>query len=720
MARTAPLAGIFAGALVLSALGAAAENSAPQFRHVHTEQAPPGATAEIAAADSSGRLLAYTDSNGSLGFLDIRPLPAAPPVALPSLPVDGEPTSVLVTPDARFVVAVVRGGAPGNRALVIRFADALEGMPAVVHEIPLPGEPDAIAASDGGAYLAVAIENESTPSVPGVLAIIDASPRTDPSRWRVRSVPLSGLAAINPSDPEPEYVAIRGSTAAVTLQENNHIVLVDLESGAVIRHFSAGVVAHRADLTNNRDVSFTQAITSSPRTPDGIAWTRNGKLISANEGEANLTGGRGITTFDANGAVLYDTGAELEVAASGAGLYPDARSPNKGSEIENVATARFGVSELAIAASERGNFLSVHQVSPDGRLSLLQLLPLPNGASPEGVLPIPARGLVVSANEGDGTLAFFAIGEGGLDVVAAVNPASPTGDPIWWSALSGFSAGPGDLVYAVPDSAVAPSRVFTLDTSSKPAVVSFATVVRNGGAPASFDLEGIAARLDATGAPDASLGFWAVSEGNAGTLADLLIRLDAAAAVAQIVLLPPAVKAQALRWGFEGVAVTGSGASEQVYVAFQREWTDDPAGWVRIGRYTPPTGAWAFFHYPLDFASAGIGALQTGLSDLVAVDDETFLVIERDSLKGANAALKRVYAFSIAGVTPTPCDEFAAACPVDTSAQLGAKALVRDLLAQDGLTLEKVEGLALRDSDGALLVGTDNDGVGQTRLITEE
>ena len=51
-------------------------------------------------------------------------------------------------------------------------------------------------------------------------------------------------------------------------------------------------------------------------------------------------------------------------------------------------------------------------------------------------------------------------------------------------------------------------------------------------------------RLDAEGAPDASLGFWAVSEGNGGTLADQLIQLDAAAAVVQIVLLPPAVRAE--------------------------------------------------------------------------------------------------------------------------------------------------------------------------------
>jgi hypothetical protein len=45
------------------------------------------------------------------------------------------------------------------------------------------------------------------------------------------------------------------------------------------------------------------------------------------------------------------------------------------------------------------------------------------------------------------------------------------------------------------------------------------------------------------------------------------------------------------------------------------------------------------------------------------------------------------------------------------------KTLVRDLLTSDGLALEKIEGLAIRTSDGALIVANDNDGVGETRLL---
>jgi hypothetical protein len=60
--------------------------------------------------------------------------------------------------------------------------------------------------------------------------------------------------------------------------------------------------------------------------------------------------------------------------------------------------------------------------------------------------------------------------------------------------------------------------------------------------------------------------------------------------------------------GYEGVAVTGDGEDEQVYVAFQREWEDDPAGMVRIGRYTPASERWAFFYYPLDAVESPAGA----------------------------------------------------------------------------------------------------------------
>ncbi len=59
-------------------------------------------------------------------------------------------------------------------------------------------------------------------------------------------LPVVAAAGLDtPEDPEPEYVAINpaGTKAAVTLQENNGVAVVDVASGEVESVFSAGAVA---------------------------------------------------------------------------------------------------------------------------------------------------------------------------------------------------------------------------------------------------------------------------------------------------------------------------------------------------------------------------------------------------------------------------------------------------------------------------------------------
>ena len=54
---------------------------------------------------------------------------------------------------------------------------------------------------------------------------------------------MKGLAAVAGDDPEPEYVDINSKNEiAVTLQENNHIVLINGNDGKIIGNFSAGTV----------------------------------------------------------------------------------------------------------------------------------------------------------------------------------------------------------------------------------------------------------------------------------------------------------------------------------------------------------------------------------------------------------------------------------------------------------------------------------------------
>jgi hypothetical protein len=231
-----------------------------------------------------------------------------------------------------------------------------------------------------------------------------------------------------------------------------------------------------------------------------------------------------------------------------------------------------------------------------------------------------------------------------------------------------------------------------------------------------LDPEGVAVRQDG--------GFWIASEG-IGSIDDpsrpveapnLLVRTDDAGVIVEVVELPDPVNARQRRFGFEGVTSVGSGAEEVVYVAFQREWVGDPAGYVRIGRYETASGDWTFYYYPLE-APAVTGWV--GLSEITALDDETFAVVERDNQADVYAAIKRIYTFSISGLAPVEDDGI-----TPPSFPVVSKTLVYDLLpdlqANGGIALDKVEGLTVL-GDGTALAVTDNDGVddssGETQLL---
>jgi Esterase-like activity of phytase len=208
-------------------------------------------------------------------------------------------------------------------------------------------------------------------------------------------------------------------------------------------------------------------------------------------------------------------------------------------------------------------------------------------------------------------------------------------------------------------------------------------------------------------------GFYVATEGNPERkLKDMLLRVAADGTVEEEITLPEAMTAQAARFGFEGVAVTGSGADETIWLAVQREWKDDPKGLVKILTYKPASKSWGVLHYPLSPAASGAWI---GLSELVAVGGDRFLVIERDNLFGA-ASFKTIQSFSVAGLTPAPLD--ATSIPVVSKTEL--RNLRADLSAGGGYVLDKVEGLTL-DAARRLYVVTDNDGVdgsnGETRLL---
>jgi len=687
--------------------------------------------AEITAVSSNGRTLISTDSPGRrVTFTDISdpksPAPDTTAGAQSALAVGGEPTSVAVYGEYALIAVntSVDEQNPSGALLVISVADRSERA-----RIDLGGQPDSVtispAGASGGTFAAIAIENERDedtndghlPQLPAGYLVSVALAGT-PATWvPTRIELLAGLARVPeiyaPEDPEPEYVTINArNQVAVTLQENNAIVVVDLTTGAVVTAFSAGTVdLEGVDIVEDDTISLTGSLTDVPREPDGIAWIGDGLLATANEGD--LRGGsRGWSIFDAaDGKVVWDAGNTFEHLAVSVGLYPESRSENKGTEPESIAVATYDRRTYAFVGSERGNFVAVYDLADPTKPAFRQILPVTNG--PEGLLPIPGKGLFVVSSEVDvpeddvrATIGIFRL-ERGEPQFPSIRSAVVDGAPLGWGALSGLSADPrkSERLWTVTDSYYSPTQLLTISTDNlrgrdRPALITSSLVLNENGAPLGVDAEGIYARPAG--------GFWLAAEGATGAANEILL-LDGNAAVQRRISLPVEVTNALGSNGLEGITATGFGRTEQVYVALQRPLTSEP-GVARIGRYEVSSGAWSWYGYPLE-AGSGVG-----LSELVALDRNTFAVIERDNKPGTDAALKRIYTFDIRQVT---LGEPPSALP--TVKKRLAKDLLPDLQAPNGWVQEKVEGLAV-GRDGQVFVVTDNDGVqdatGETLLLT--
>ncbi|MEK0360930.1 MULTISPECIES: esterase-like activity of phytase family protein [unclassified Pseudomonas] len=693
----------------------------PVYRNLGADEDASNQTvAEITAVSRDGRTLVYTDSPGKrIGLVDIRDPKSPKPAGFVQL--EGEPTSVAV--HQHYVLVAVNTSlsfAQPDGVLAV-FDIRNPAQPKRVATLPMGGQPDSIAISPRGRYAAVAIENERDedlndgliPQLPaGFLRIVDL--KGQPSRWSTRDVDLTGLADVAPSDPEPEYITINDQdVAAVTLQENNHIVLVNLRRGRVLRHFSAGQVdLQGVDVEENDRIEPVGVLAGKRREPDAIAWV-GPLLATANEGDytdanGEEGGSRSFTLFDYNGSVWHEAGASMEHAFIRAGHYPESRSENKGIEPEGIASASFRKQDFLFVGSERGNAVAVYDVARPWAPVLHQLLP--TGMGPEGLLPIPSRNLLVVSSEEDsaedGYRSTLSIYQFGAKTASYPEIRSTDSALIPWSALSGLVADrmQDNRLYAVPDSYYKASRIFSIDTSKTPAVIDGQIELHKAGETVDYDLEGIAQ----AGNGD----FWLASEGNGKAKPNLLIRTNAQGEVLEEYALPADVAAQQTSNGFEGVAVVGEGASTRIYVAFQREWKNDPAGKVRIGVFNPNSGEWGFYHYPLDPAVEGGWV---GLSELTSIGNGQFLVIERDNQQGPAAEVKRLYRIDLAGMQPgTQGQRF----PL-VNKQL-ARDLLPDLKRTGGWVLDKVEGAAV-DRQGRLFVVTDNDGVedasGETRFM---
>jgi hypothetical protein len=710
--------------------------------------------AEIIAATADGKTLVYTDGGrGTVGFIDItnpaRPLPAGT-VELdpdPSDDVDYSPTSVDVLQNRYALVTADTSESKANPSgkLVVVDIDRR----AVVTELDLGGQPDSAKISPDHRYLAIAIENERNedievggvegglPQLPaGYLAVVRL--QGPPTSWFRQDVALTGLAALYPDDPEPEFVDINhANQAVVTLQENNHIVIVDLASRTVVNHFPAGAVTlNGVDLTDNLIIAPVETAVDVLREPDAAAWVGR-RIATANEGDLD-GGSRGFTIFDTDGSVFYDSGTLLDRLAVRFGHYPERRSDAKGTEPEAISYAKYGPNDVLFVGSERGSFVAVFQLDRRGRPEFSQLLPAPLG--PEGLLAIPHRNLLVASGETDtppygvrSTVMIYELKPGEPTYPQIYSGDDANGAAIPWSALSGLTEVPGEWgkIQAVWDGFYAQSKVFTIDVDASPAKIERAlTLTRAGGIATNFDPEGLAY------GPDGSL--WVASEGNlADSRANRLLKVNAVTGVVeQEIGLPAAVvacraaeRAKAasstpppangtgtLGSGFEGLDVQRKpGGGYLVFVAQQRGWNyttspacdahdDDPADvdalepqWTRIWIYDAQAGTWS--HIPYQLEPKPVNAAWIGLSEITLVDDG-WILIERDNLTGDFGVFKKLVKLPLTPGT-------------DGAFTRGEKAFydLRPRLTETrGWITDKPEGVAVLPN-GRLFVVTDNDGV---------
>ncbi len=792
--RLAALGALSTGALI--ATGAAQQGVGPNYFRPVASYGVQGGIAEIVTASPDGRTLAFSDaSGGRVGFVDITN--PSQPLQLPDVVTGGEPTSVSWA--GPYVVAAVirrppQTGQPAPdpsdpfNAGGLFVIDASNPQAAtVVATIPLGFQPDSVkAVRRGGLIVAVVcIENqpivvnaagnvieEDRPgfptsggtfpqdrSLPGAIQVVTIDV-TSPIRNNVATVELpeivlSRAGCLYPADPQPEFADIHGTRAAVSLQENNGLAIVDIAdplAPVLVRVFSTGNASERlADLRDNATIAFADGypssiggaipgaadgsgnrVTGGPRMTDAVAFSPDGSVIyCADEGELNYTGGRGWSGFSVAGLQLFDDRGELERIAELFGQYPDGRSDARGIEVEGVAAARFGNRDFAFVLSERGSFVGVYDISNPRSPFFVQFLP--SGISPEGVVTIPSRDLVVTADEVSGTLSIF---EGIRGLPFDPSRPLPFSFDGPFGALSGLDDAPGGA-FAIPDNAL-PTEIYYIGLQTPLAQVTPLIPVLRNGVQARYDGEGIAVDRSILALSRPFGGFWIASEGNGTTQPNLLVQTDLGGNVLREIQMPSSIDAGAdpaiggnavgaagggrIRSnGFEGLSISADG--RYLLAAIQRSLNGEPATHTRIARYdlrqiangTAPSsglrfgGDWEYFYYPLEAAT---GAGFVGLSEITTIGPGQYLVIERDQGIGTATALKAVYAFSMVGLVP------------DTDGVPGepnGSDTVTKVLAADVQSsffpYEKVEGVTIRN--GRLWVCLDNDGGALENRIVE-
>lgn len=355
----------------------------------------------------------------------------------------GDITSVAVSPDGKKLVVAIQAENYANKGVAALFSCAQDGSLTLLSTVQVGVQPDMITFADNNTIL-TADEGEPREGVNGtdpkgsvsIVKIGQDNSLTantvyfdsfDEKRDELTAKGVLIQKNIQPStDFEPEYIAVSGNTAYISLQEANAIAVLNIASGKFTGVYPLGFQDYgvtKVDLQKNDAVE----IKNYPgvygiKMPDGISVTEIGGktyLLTANEGDSradwasldneyenvtsptgNVTldkkvvwfnanmwdgldsdkayvfGGRSFSIYEAtdNGLVLvFDSGSDFEEItadkladyfnASNDKISIDNRSGKKGPEPESVVTGVIGNKTFAFIALERIGGIMVYDIT---------------------------------------------------------------------------------------------------------------------------------------------------------------------------------------------------------------------------------------------------------------------------------------------------------------------------------------------------------------------
>jgi uncharacterized protein len=394
--------------------------------------------AEVISIRHTDGVAALTNVAGSVDVLDLSN-PFQPRLRY-RLEIDtaaGTPNSVAVHPHHDYFLVVIGTAGVTGVVAAYRLSDGAFLASAVVGI-----QPDSIAIAPNGQHAVIANEAEGVGlgqhGGPGSISIVNLTGFNGvrPAELSVETLALPSqtgtlgfsagrtddLARLpvdnTPDTLEPESVAFSHDSrfAYVTLQENSGVVRVDVLT-AQLTFMGLGETTHAADLTVNGLYQPVEILTAF-REPDGIAVDRTGRFfVTADEGDtrnaagsAGPRGGRTVSVFDAEtGALVGDTGSQIDEAAAAANVYPDGRSNRGGSEPEVLDLTHYRGRTLVAVGLERANAVALIDVTDPTNPVVIDIAPV--GVGPEGIkfFRVSSRLFVAAANEVSGTVSLLEV-----------------------------------------------------------------------------------------------------------------------------------------------------------------------------------------------------------------------------------------------------------------------------------------------------------------------